>query len=121
MNRILALAAAGALFSLPALAAACAIACDSVACHASAASCPGHDGGDKTGGRPTSSGHCPGSRAAHVAFSSFSPPAGTPGLAVPVTAFGVVAAPAPPLFRVAALAPAHHSFRGRSAPIPLRV
>ena len=61
VRRILAMVAAWSLFSLPSLAVACAISCDSAACEASEGSCAGHEEkGSNRKEAPRSSSHCPG-------------------------------------------------------------
>jgi hypothetical protein len=59
-KRILALAAAWSLFSLPSLAVACAISCDSASCEPASPACAAHEqSGSEPHQVPPSSSHCP--------------------------------------------------------------
>ena len=118
---IFALAAAWSLFSLPSLAVACAISCDSASCETSSPTCAAHEqsGSDRHQAPPSSS-HCPGFHSAGAVTSLPRPlSSARPGSLMPADELLVTSSWPPGSF--AALSSACPAPRSRSAPLPLRV
>ena len=121
VKRIFALAAAWSLFSLPSLAVACAISCDSASCETSSPACAAHEprGSDRHQAPPSSS-HCPRFHSAG-AVTSLPRPLSSARSGSLIRAHELLGAGSWPFGPAATTSSACPNPRSRSAPPTLRI